>query len=303
MTYDALIKALNSWATSIIGRYIDLDGFPPSHPWQCHDVLLSMLVSIFGLPIGAGHAAGDGWTDEVWKQFPGYRPQLKEHFTKHYGVEGIRAGDVIFWPYGSRGYPWSHIAVAMGAVVNGRVQCVSQNPGATQLVWLDVSEALGYLRPIVAGAPGSGSYTPQKGKTVVVPLSYQDRKARLIQPGKHTWLRTKAQKLDSQAVNLVGQPGNYDFILHIYIEGLAPGDTFTTNLSRQSLKYAEPHKHASPHYYETMVANAAGVIQANVPFTLGTAPKDMIFAALKADAKNKKPGRVTVFDSDARLFL
>lgn len=149
-TFTAFLVALNAWAAGIRGKYVDRDGFPPSQPYQCHDVLLDFIVDVMGLSLGAGHAGGDGWTDEVWKRFPWYRPELATRFTKHVGTAGLRAGDVVFWPYGSMNHPWSHIVVAMSGVDEyGYILCVSQNPGPVDIIRLPAYQALGYLRPII----------------------------------------------------------------------------------------------------------------------------------------------------------
>lgn len=149
-----------NWSQSIRYKYLDLDGFPPSHPWQCHDVLLSYLMVILGLPIWHGHAPGQGWTSEVWLQFPRYRPELAKHFVKRRGSAGIKRGDILFWAFGDPNYPYSHIAVALGPMVNGWIPCVSQNPGPVQWVNLAVSNILGYLEPILENV-----YTPPTPKS------------------------------------------------------------------------------------------------------------------------------------------
>lgn len=164
-TYAEILERLNRWASAVNGRYLDLDGFPPQQPYQCHDVLLSYIRDCFGLPISAGHAPGAGWTDEVWKQFPSYRPQLAGHFSKHPGSAGLRAGDICFWPYGSRNHPWSHITVAMSGVdANGYVTCVSQNPGPTQIMKLPVHQMIGFLRPFASQDQSSANPAPPKKK-------------------------------------------------------------------------------------------------------------------------------------------
>lgn len=96
-----------------------------------------------------GHAPGEqGYTYEVWNQFPYHRPQLAQHFTKHRGHQ-ILPGDVVFWPQGSKSYPNSHVVVALSDTsrVDGTILCVTQNPGPVQITRLYVGEAAGFLRP------------------------------------------------------------------------------------------------------------------------------------------------------------
>ena len=146
MTFS--IDALERWVSSVDGKWIDLDYAPKQHIWQCHDILLSYIVSVFGLAVTDGHAPGTEYTDQVWRQFPNHRPRLATVFTKHTGTSGIRAGDVVFWSsYGDVGN-LPHVAVALSSIQpNGTFLAVSQNPGHTKKVWLTTAGILGYLRP------------------------------------------------------------------------------------------------------------------------------------------------------------
>lgn len=143
-------KALDRWVVGVDGMYLDLDGYPlpPHNPYQCHDVWLSFITSILGLSVTDGYAPGpEGWTDSVFTHFP-YTKALGEKMTKHHGTAGVRRGDMLFWRKGDPLYFYSHVAVALGPVKDGRVLCMTQNPGETHVENLPVSELLGYLRPI-----------------------------------------------------------------------------------------------------------------------------------------------------------
>lgn len=213
MTQTQFDKLFGRWVAAVNGSYIDMDGFPPSAPYQCHDVWLSMLVQVFGERIYSGHAPGAGWTDEVFKQFPRYRPELTKHFRKRTGSAGIRNGVVIFWPYGDPNFPWSHVAVALEPPRNGYVRCVTQNPGATQIANLPLSRMLGYLEPIIeAPKPILKWRTNMK--------SYQPgaAKEQIVKPGEYELVRINSKRDVSIAIgagihyvegqiNVIGEPG------------------------------------------------------------------------------------------------
>ena len=155
MTYS--LAGLNAWANSINGKWLDLDYAPKQHLWQCHDVFLSYIVQpMFALSVGDGHAPGTEYTDQVWRNFPTHRPALAQKFTKYSGT-AIQAGDIVFWArYGAVG-GLPHVAVALSAPdPQGRIYCVTQNPGAVQHAWLSTAGVLGGLRPITESAPISG---------------------------------------------------------------------------------------------------------------------------------------------------
>lgn len=145
------MSRLTDWAAQITGRWVDRDAAPAHHVWQCHDVWLDYLYDVTGGKPGDGHAPGpEGYTYEVWAQFPYHRPALARLFTKHYGSAGIRPGDVVFWPPGSTNHPWSHVVVALSPVgPGGTIRCVSQNPGPAVITYLSTHQAAGYLRPII----------------------------------------------------------------------------------------------------------------------------------------------------------
>lgn len=138
----------------IIGKLVDLDGFPPQHPWQCHDLWLWLLYKLGGQP-GEGYAPGNGDTVNVLTSFP-YKPRLAELFTKHDGAAGIRKGDILFWRRGVW-FPGSHVALAEGAVFGELVPTITQNPGPVKRANLITRDLVGYLRPRASIGGGAAS--------------------------------------------------------------------------------------------------------------------------------------------------
>lgn len=135
-----------AFADSLVGKWVDKDGFPPEHPWQCHDIWLAELHELGGKP-GDGHAPGNGDTVNVFYQFGKHRPGLTKLFRKVNGAAGIQAGDVLFWKRGAW-YPGSHTAMATGPVHGELVPTLTQNPGAAKRANLITRDLVGYLRPI-----------------------------------------------------------------------------------------------------------------------------------------------------------
>lgn len=142
---------IDEWAASVVGRYIDRDYFPKEQPAQCHDIWLDYLNRVLGGATGLGWAPGEGWTDEVWKQFPA-KSGLENYVTK-IGGTNIQKGDVVFFAKGSGSYPLSHVVVAMSPTTGGSVDCITQNPGATKRATITLNGCLGVLRPKVAVVP------------------------------------------------------------------------------------------------------------------------------------------------------
>lgn len=165
---------LDSWTKTVSGKLLDLDGFPPAQPYQCHDVWLSYLIDVLGGPIGDGHAPGSGYTDQVWHGYPQHRPGLAKVLTRHGSRENPRRGDVVFWTrYGPvGGFP--HVAVALEAPApDGTILCVSQNPGRTTTARLSLSGYLGVLRPIPATKPTPTPMPkPQEEDTTMAIIEY-----------------------------------------------------------------------------------------------------------------------------------
>jgi hypothetical protein len=139
---------IDEWAANVVGRYIDRDGFPPDNPYQCHDIWLDYLNRVLGGSVSNPNLgwAPTGFTDSVWKQFPAVNGV--QNYVSKFGPSDIRKGDVVFWNYGSRTYPLSHVAVAMGSPSGGMVECVTQNPGATARQRLTLDGCIGVLRPV-----------------------------------------------------------------------------------------------------------------------------------------------------------
>ncbi|MFD5599169.1 hypothetical protein ACFWHR_03835 [Leucobacter sp. NPDC058333] len=139
MALSASFDFIN-WIPTVESRYIDLDA---AYGAQCHDLWLAILYELGGQP-GDGYAPDDD-TVSVFNRFP-YAPRLADLFTKHNGIEGIRAGDIAFWERNTW-YPGSHTAIATGPPEGELLPVLTQNPGPVSRARLITRGLVGYLRP------------------------------------------------------------------------------------------------------------------------------------------------------------
>ncbi len=135
--------SFDAWVAQAENKWIDRDGAPAYNVYQCHDVWLDYMNKVYDLPTSWGYAPGNGWTSNVWTQFP-YNAGLANHFVK-VGPGAAQPGDVAFWPS-------PHVAVVL-ADAGGSLITLSQNnkfdnpPTPTVRTTLSKSGMLGYLRP------------------------------------------------------------------------------------------------------------------------------------------------------------
>lgn len=122
---------------------------------------------------------------------------------------------------------------------------------------------------------------------------------RTLTPGNAFWLNATKGASASKATNIVGGIGTYSITPHVYATG-NPGDVLELSLAWDDTKTAGPH---SIHYVERLVADKDGLIRASREFKRAVAKGYAVYARLIAPTTNKAPMKVTVFDSDAFLFL
>lgn len=177
---------IDEWAASVIGKYIDRDYAPKEQPNQCHDIWLDYLNRVLGGSVSNPNLgwAPSGYTDSVWTRFPAVNG-VQNYVTKIAGTN-IRKGDVVFWAYGSPGYPYSHVAVAMADTNGGSVDCITQNPGAAKRATLSLAGCLGVLRPVknvVALAPTQRQVGANPVKRRSAPTTKSTELPDPLQPG------------------------------------------------------------------------------------------------------------------------
>lgn len=150
--------------------------------------------------------------------------------------------------------------------------------------------------------PGSSGGTGKEKE--VIHYHHEDPNARgagrLLKPGENFWLNTKKGVATSQATNLVRLVGMYDIKLHLFASGGTPGDVVEIVLAWDTPKKGDVH---SWHYRERLIVDKDGKIEATRGFTRGVPKGFAVYARAKADSKNKGNIKVTVFDSDALLFV
>lgn len=148
----------------------------------------------------------------------------------------------------------------------------------------------------IAFTPVGGS-SSSKGTKVLKHYHYEDRQGRKLAPGGQMFLNNGKSDL-----NVVGGIGTYSITPHVYVSGLAEGDSVQIMLVWENTKYAKPSEHPSGHYAETVRANRDGNVNHSVEFKRGVAKGDMVFVRVTAPASNVNTGTVTLIDSDAYLY-
>lgn len=121
----------------------------------------------------------------------------------------------------------------------------------------------------------------------------------VLAPGEHSWLKRSSKAAQTQADNIVGGVGEYQFTLHLYAEG-TPGDTVDVLLAWDHVKTAGPH---SNHFVERVEIGADGTARRNIPFARAVSAGFAVYAHVAAGAGNAAPVKVTRFASDALLFI
>ncbi len=146
---------------------------------------------------------------------------------------------------------------------------------------------------------GGGTTPPKKGKTVI----HYHREdftcrngGRKLAAGNAFWLNTTKGAATSQATNIVGGIGDYNFALHVYATG-TPGDSIDVTL------YWGRGNAESGHYNEHLVIPADGVLQASFPYIRPVAKGYSVYARMAASSKNNGQVAVTMFDSDSLLVV
>lgn len=190
------------FADARVGQYIDKDGFPPEHPWQCHDIWIDQLYTMGGTP-GDGHAPGNGDTVNVFYQFGTHRPGLTKLFRKVEGTAGIQAGDVLFWKRGTW-YPGSHTAMATGPVEGELVPTLTQNPGPAKRAKLITRDLVGYLRPLELDRPTTIEEAIQGGH--MFRLKLQKKHTYLVIPN-HSGTKIGSEPVKPMNAILLGDEG------------------------------------------------------------------------------------------------
>lgn len=126
------------------------------------------------------------------------------------------------------------------------------------------------------------------------------KEGRVVAPGGGFYLHRTEGLATSQADNIVGGIGEYSITVHVYAEG-TPGDVAEVYLLWQDTK-ATPRTN-SPHYVERIEIGADGTARRNFEFKRAVASGYAVYARLNAPSTNKGNVKVTVFDTDAFLFL
>lgn len=151
---------------------------------------------------------------------------------------------------------------------------------------------------------GGGDQPFQKGDIVLNHYTRDDGTARtpagrIVKPGSGCYLHTTAGVATSQATNIVGGVGFYQFAIHIYAEG-TPGDVVTVNLMWQDTR-TRPTKN-SDHFIERIEIPASGKVATQFPFERSVTSGFAVYVKVLTPSTNKGDIKITRLFSDAARY-
>lgn len=172
---------------------------------------------------------------------------------------------------------------------------ISPNGGANSQV-----NPVPWLQDRIAST--SGEVVERKAE--VIAYHRQDTTARksgrIVPPGEGFYLHRTEGLATSQADNIVGGIGAYSITVHVYAEG-EPGDSVDVYLLWQDTK-ARPRTN-SFHYTESIELGSDGKAKRSFEFKRAVQSGYAVYARLNGSKANKADVKVTVFDTDAYLFI
>lgn len=122
-------------------------------------------------------------------------------------------------------------------------------------------------------------------------------KPRIVLPGDGFWLNAKLGQPKSQATNIVGLPGPYEFALHAQGSG-NPGD-----ILQIQLWWDVPNREAhSGHYKARAIVDQDGFFALNASFLNNVSAGQKVYAQFRAGKNNRAKITMSLFDSDAWLL-
>lgn len=137
-----MAKTAQEFINQYNNRIVDYDGYAGA---QCVDYF-KILCAWLGYPV---KATGTGWADGYWK----YRNSqgYDKYFDFITDKNDLQVGDTLFWAYGSKSCPYSHVGMFTGYANNAKTigKIFSENQGGnggfrTINISLDI---LGAFRP------------------------------------------------------------------------------------------------------------------------------------------------------------
>jgi len=138
ITFDQFISKYDQ-------KYVDVDGFPKSHPAQCWDLWCKYAMECWDTPKSATHTI-TGWACGVYThQWPA-NAELRKRFDRLGPDVSPRKGDVAFWYNPGASSLRNHVAIVI-ADEGSRLYTFTQNPVPASRHRLPKTGIIGYLRP------------------------------------------------------------------------------------------------------------------------------------------------------------
>jgi hypothetical protein len=121
LTYD-------QWYNAVINRYIDADGYYGNQCWDLAQDYCRRVIG-GGCNMATRPSPHAGYAVGVYDSYP--VSGEANYFTRLPASAVAQKGDIVIWKYGTRYYPYSHIAVVV-ADAGAYVDTVSQNSSPAQ---------------------------------------------------------------------------------------------------------------------------------------------------------------------------
>jgi len=164
--------------------------------------------------------------------------------------------------------------------------------------YMDRNNWIGKPQPPKPPAPaGEKGVTVVKKQYHVQDAQSRATKHRKVAAGGAFWLNASATAPVSNASNIVGLAGPYQFVLHVAGSG-TPGDIVQVQLF-WDVTTSTTH---SGHYKHRAIVDADGHFAFNAPFERNVASGQKVYAQFRAGRNNRGTITMECFDSDAWLL-
>lgn len=140
-TGGALETKVDDFVRRWDGKYVDVDGFPKSQPYQCTDLFNKFHSELMGgsyVRMRFSGGAKDLWSTDNSNE-------VNQKYSRVDRGQGGRKGDVAVWD-GAMGGGYGHVAIVLSDRGED-LEVLTQNPGATKVSRISKAHLLGYLRP------------------------------------------------------------------------------------------------------------------------------------------------------------
>lgn len=180
----------NEFKFSVLGQYVDVDGYPKSQPYQCFDLAQLYVTTCLDVPKWV--LAGCGSAKNLM-----YPPKLYDvlQYFDEVDIHAMKAGDLCIWDWHDDNRPDGHVAI-FDSFDGTMCHYLSQNPGPVHTEVIDGGEMKAFRRkgqePIVQ--PVARDTTKNQIEVLIDDLNVRDyprttnKSLGYAQKGFYNWL-------------------------------------------------------------------------------------------------------------------